>query len=357
MKIKIAMCTADIQYGRKITQYFQVHYYDKFVWNVFTETTYLMDFLKNGDVDLVLLGSELRNQVDFSVLQGKEDRICAYLVDDLDENESANIHQLEKYARGDKIYRDLLELYSLKSNIHFQNAAKVNDKTEIYAFVSPAGGVGTSTIASAVAQNYAKFEKVLYINLETMGASQLVFEEEGKNGFDELIFSIKSRRRALELKLASAVSRDRSGVYFFEVSKNTLDILELSIEDIKELLTAIQQIKEYDKVILDVGNGLGEKEIAAMTYANRIITILDDSESTDKKFERYMGALQTLEQKNKADICSKMFLFYNKVIKNAQLPEQKFQIRVGGSFPKIENGTYDGIIGKIAGMEIVRNVK
>lgn len=357
MKIKIAICTADIPYGRKMTQYFQVHYYDKFIWNIFTEPDYLTKFLESGDVDIVLLGNELKDQVDLASLQRKGERVCAYLVDDLEERETDTIHQVEKYARGDKIYRDLLELYSLKSNIHFQNTAMVNDKTEIYAFVSPAGGVGTSTIASAAAQNYAKFEKVLYINLETIGASQLVFEEEGKKGFDELIFSIKSRRRALELKLASAVSRDRSGVYFFEVSKNALDILELSIQDIKELLTAIQQIREYDKVILDVGNGLGEKEIAAMTYANRIITILDGSESTEKKLERYIGALQTLEQKNRADICSKMILFYNKVMKHVQLPEQKFQIRIGGSFPKIENGTYDGIIGKIAGMEIIRNVK
>ena len=349
MKIRIAMCTADIQYGRKISQYFQVHYYDKFIWNIFTETIYLLDFLRDNDADIVLLGNELKEELDLSVLSGTGDKICAYLVEDLKESE--NEHQLEKYARGDKIYRELLELYSLKSNIHFQNTATVNDKTDIYAFVAPAGGVGT------VAQSSAALENVLYINLETVSACGLVYEETGKKGFDELIFAIKSRRSALELKLASAVSRDNSGVYFFENSQNPMDLMDLSTADIKELFTSIQQIREYDKVIVDVGNALGEKEIAAMTYANRIICIMDDTENVEKKYERYISTLQVVEQKNKVDICSKMVLFYNKVMKHSQLPEQKFQIRVGGSFPKIENGTYDGIIGKIAALEIIRGVK
>ena len=355
MKIRIAMCTADIQYGRKISQYFQVHYYDKFVWNIFTETTYLLEYLKDNEVDIVLLGNELKEEVDLSVLSGVGDRICAYLVEDSEESEKG--HQLEKYSRGDKIYRELLELYSLKSNIHFQNTATVNNKTEIYAFVAPAGGVGTSTIASAVAQSSAALENVLYINLETISSSGLVYEESGKKGFDELIFAIKSRRSALELKLASAVSRDNSGVYFFENSQNPMDLMELNPSDIKELFSSIQQIKEYDKVIVDVGNALGEKEIAAMTYANRIVCILDDTENAEKKCERYISTLQIVEQKNKVDICSKMILFYNKVMKHSQLPEQKFQIRIGGSFPKIENGTYDGIINKIAALEIIRGVK
>lgn len=354
MKIRIAICTTDTQYEKRLTQYFQVHYYDKFIWNVFTQAEYLTEFLQKEETDLILLGEELRGQIDIAVLQEKEDHICAWLVEETQEEEK--IPQLEKYVKGDKLYRDLLELYSKKKTLHFQNTAAVNSKTEICAFVSPAGGVGTSTIACAAAIHATALEKVLYINLETISASELIFAEEGRNGFDELLFAMKSRRKALELKIVSSVSQDKRGVFFFENSKNVLDLLELTTDDIKELLFTIQQTKEYDKVFLDVGNGMGDKEIAAMMYANRIVAVADDREHTQQKLQHYLETLKLAEQRNQADICLKMQLFYNRVLKQTSLPEQIFGLRIGGAFPKIENGTYDGIVSKIASLEMIRKV-
>ena len=136
-----------------------------------------------------------------------------------------------------------------------------------------------------------------------------------------------------------------------------MDIIDLTQEDLKELLTVIQQMKEYDKIILDIGSGLQEKEIAAMTYAGRVVVVMDDSNVSEKKLEKYMAALQAVEKQRKIDICTKMIIFYNKLMKQMQYPRQQRQIRVAGGFPKIENGTYTGIIERLAGMEIIHNVK
>lgn len=354
MKIRIAICTTDTQYEKRLTQYFQVHYYDKFVWNVFTQTEYLKEFLKNEGADIVLVDEEVKSQQETEKWEEKGDFIFAWLVEELKEDEKQE--QILKYAKGDTIYRQLLELYSRKKSIHFQNTAAVSGKTEICAFISPAGGVGTSTIACAAAIHAAALEKVLYLNLETISASALIFAEEGQKGFDELLFAMKSRRKALELKLVGTVRQDKSGVCFFENTKNILDMLELTQGDLKELLSAIEQTKEYDKVFLDVGNGLGEKEVAAMMYANRLNLIVDDSENTRLKLDRYLDTLHLIEEKNQTDIASKIRIFYNKVMKQQTLPEQLADLRVSGAFPKIENGTYEGITGKIAGLEITCKV-
>lgn len=354
MKIRIALCTTDTQYEKRLTQYFQVHYYDKFVWNIFTQTEYLEEFLKSEGADIVLLDEEVKSQPGTEKWKKTGDYIFAWLVEELQEGEKEE--QILKYAKGDAIYRELLELYSKKKTIRFQNTAAVSGKTEICAFISPAGGVGTSTIACAAAIHAAALEKVLYLNLETISASGLVFKEEGQKGFDELLFAMKSRRKALELKLVSTARQDKSGVCFFENTKNILDMLELTEGDLKELLSAIEQTKEYDKVFLDVGNGLGEKEVAAMMYANRLNLIIDDSENTGIKLDRYLDTLHMLEEKNQADITSKIQIFYNKVMKQQTLPEQLSDLRVSGAFPKIENGTYEGITGKIAGLEITCKV-
>lgn len=357
MKIKVAICTTDIPYSERLTNYFQTHYYDKFAWNIFTEESYLLTYLSTNDTDIVLIGREMESIIDKLPGGNDGEKTWAYLVEDIDDEMPSDIHQIKKYSRADKIYRDLLEVYSHKTNIHYKNAALVNNKTEIYAFVSAAGGTGTSTIASAVAENYAKFENVLYINFETIGASHLVFSGNEEKGFDEVIFALKSRRKALALKIASSVSRDKNGVYFFKESRNVLDIMDLTQDDLKELLMVIQEMREYDKIILDVGNGLGEKEIASMIYAGRIVAVMEDSTISEEKLEKYMATLQVIEMQRKVDICTKMIVFYNKIFKQTQLPEQKCQVRVAGGFPKIENGTYDAVVERLAGMEIIHNMK
>lgn len=358
MKIKVAICTTDTQYSERLVHYFQEHYYDKFTWNIFTDITYLLDFCGQKDVDIVLLGEEMAREAEtFSIGAGKNS-VWAYLAADMEAEETGvEVQRIVKYCRADKLYRSLLELYSQKENVHYQSGTIADSKTDIYAFVSAAGGVGTSTIACAMAQSYAKFEKVLYINLENIGAPHLVFAEDDKDGLEEVIFALKSRRRALELKIASSVSRDQSGVYFLGGSRNALDVMELTWNDLRELLTALRQMKEYDKVILDIGTGMGEKEIAAMTCAGRVIVVTGDSEVCRIKFERYISALQSVEEQRKADICSKMLLVYNKVPRTEQLPEQQCQVRVAGCFPRIENGDYSGIVGRIAGMEMIHNMR
>lgn len=362
MKIKVALCTLDIQFSQRVVHYFQSHYYDKFTWNVFTEISFLTDFLKEKDTDIILVDEELQSELEVIPASIKKESVCAYLTEDGEEtlnDGEKNIFKIEKYLRADKLYRELLELYSKKANAHYHKGGLINDKADIYAFVSPAGGVGCSTAACAAAQGFARFEKVLYIELETIGALPIVFdgEEAGGEGLDEVIFALKSRRRVLELKITSSVSRDKSGVFFFKESGNALDVLTLSEGDLKELLTTIGQMKEYDKVILDVGNGLGEKEIAAMTYAGRVVVVADESKVCEKKLSRYVETLRLIEEKKEADICSKMILFYNKVLNQRELLQKQCGIRVAGGLPKIENGTYEGIIGKLSKMEIIYNMK
>lgn len=358
MKIKAAVCTTDILYSERITHYFQAHYYDKFEWNVCTRKAYLKEFLEeHKDAELVLVGREMLDEAELELLKENSGKGWACLTDEIDESLPEEINQLEKYCRADKIYRDLLELYSRQANIHYHNAAITNDKTEIYAFVSAAGGTGTSTVAAAMAHNYARFERVLYINLENIGGSQLVFAEEGKKGMDEIMIALSSRRKALTLKIAGSVSRDKSGVYFFEEGSNALDIMNLTQENIRELLETIRQMREYDKVILDVGNGLGVKELAAMMYASRIVVVTEDTEIAEKKLVKYIETLQMAEMQKQTDICSKMVLFYNKVFRQVQLPQQQCQIRIAGSFPQIENGNYEGIIRRLAQLEVIHNVK
>lgn len=355
MKIRIAICTGDVKYSERLVRYFQSHYYDKFNWNIFSEFSFLTEFLEKNNADIILIGKEMEESVQKNMNE-RNDRLWAYLVEDKEEDVLFSFDKIEKYVQADMIYRQLLELYSHISNAQYHNLTMVNEKTDIYAFISPCGGSGTSTMAYAMAKHFAKYEKVLYLNLEDFGVTDLVYEAED-GGFDEILFALKSRRRILELKLAGNVKKDSSGVYFFTVSRNALDMKEISKSELGELLAGIQKLHEYDKVILDAGNGLGEKEIAAMGYANRNVLIMEDQEIARRKLDKYLRAIETIEEQTKTDMCSKMLILYNKINKTRSLPEQVHKIRVAGGFPRLENGTYVGIINRMAEMELFQKIK
>lgn len=357
MKIKVSVCSDDALYCEKLVNYFNSHYYDKFQWNVYTQSVYLQQIFQSNTADLILIGEEMKSELQNLEEALRESQLWAYLVEEDDYQEEEGRWYLPKYRRADQIYKDLLDLYARKEHVRYENTAIVSGKTTFIAFVSAAGGMGASTIACAAAKAFSQIEKALYINLEDLGSCELSFSGEEKPGLDELVYAIKSRRNTLELKIESSVSRDETGTCYFKECANPMDLQSLLSEDIKELLKAIEAAKTYDKVVIDLGNGLQDREITVMSMANRVVMVTDNSEIAALKLQRYLEFVQTVEEVKKADIISKIQIYFNKTLKNTQLPEHISQIRVGGAFPMIENGNFAGIIDKIAKMELLQNMK
>lgn len=356
MKIRAAICTADTEYSERITSYCRKHYYDKFSWSVFSDVSWLSSFLEQQTADVILIDREMAGWVSSLPVGTKGKAVWLILTED-EETLPEGFFGLQKYISVDRLYRELLGAYAKKENIRLPGAAGGSAKAAVYAFVSASGGAGASTLAAAAAKYFARLGKTLYLNLENTGVVEPAFEGEKRPGMDELIYTLKSRRKALDLTLESAVSRDKSGVYFFELCENPMDFILLTGDDIKELITAAGRTGAYEKVILDIGNGVGEKEIAAMSRAERIVVVLEEDEVSRGKFARYLKALQTIETMKKADICSKMLLAFNKTFRQSRLPEEVFQVRAAGGFPKIENGTYEGIIDRLSSLEVISNLQ
>lgn len=356
MKIKVSVCSEDELYCEKLISYFNSHYYDKFQWDLFTQSAYLQQIFQSNAADLILVGGEMKDELEKMDEASRSGQLWAYLAENDDGQEDGNWY-LEKYRRADQIYRDLLDLYAKKEHTHYRDTSIVSGKTTFIAFVSAGGGIGASTIACAAAKAFSQMEKILYLNLENLGSCGMAFAGESKSGLDELIYAVKSRRNTLGLKIESSVSRDGTGTYYFKECENPLDLQTLLPEDMKELLKEIESLKIYDRVVIDLGNGMQDKEIAVMSMANRIIMVTDHSEISAHKLQRYLRFVQAVEEVRKVDIISKIQIYFNKSLKSMQLPEHISQIRVGGAFPLIKNGDYAGIIDKIAKMELLQNIR
>jgi len=85
--------------------------------------------------------------------------------------------------------------------------------------------------------------------------------------------------------------------------------------------------------------------------------VMDNSEVAEMKMRHYLETLQIIEEQKQMDICSKLLVFMNKIHRNVPLPEQYMRIHVKGGLPQMENGTYLGIIERLADIESLQNIR
>lgn len=352
MKIIISLCTKDEQFRKRLVGYFQTHYFERFIWNEYDDVDMVLNGLNITTPDIVIVDQNEITDEQYKQLTSNEKISLLYLSEE--ESEKENV--IYKYNKGDYTYRQILSVYAQKENInyHFNNSKE--DDTEIFTVVSAMGGAGTTTIAAAIAQYYAKYERVLYINLEDIGITELVFKGDDRP-LDDILFSLKSRRQSLDVKIESAVTRDASGVFFFGAINNPLDIMELKNDELKELLQTIKKSNVYKKIILDVGNNLSARNYIAFEFARKIIMVMEESDIADVKLNKYLQAIQRIENYEKMDISSKLEILLNKGVNNQRTPDTRGGYRVLGTVPQVMNAGYKETVNRISMLEVLDKVR
>ena len=201
-----------------------------------------------------------------------------------------------KFQRVDLIYKQILSIYSENAG-NISGLGMGDDSCRVITFTSPSGGTGSSTMASSCAVHYAKKgRKVLYLNLEQFGSSDLFFDAEGQFDMSDVIFALKSKKANLAIKLESCVKQDISGVYFYSQTKNPLDMLELNMEEKTRLISEIKLSGVYDIIIVDADFGVDSDNLKFLKLAEYVVWTGDGSEISNTKISRAYNALSVKEQ-------------------------------------------------------------
>lgn len=309
MKIKLAILESDKNYLMRIMSTFTMKYPEKFEIYSFTDSATALEILNSERID-VLLASDV-----FEIDAIKLPNRCAfaYLVDSAGINLLNNQKAICKFQKVDLIYKQILNVYSEKAS-QIVGSRGAGDKGQVIAFCSASGGVGSSTMAAACAAHFAaKQKKVLYLNLEKFGSSDVFFSGEGVYDMSDVIYALESKKTNLPMKLESCVKQDSSGVYFYSQTKIALDMLEMTTENIIQLISELQSLDEYDYLILDVDFSVDKDTRAILRKAQAIVLVCDGSQISNVKIERAYTALMTMEQNVDAPLVNRMSLIYNKV--------------------------------------------
>ncbi len=307
MKIRLAIIDSDENYVKRLVSNFQINYAEKIEPYFFSTYELFLNFYRNNRVHVILADENLPVEQE----QIPQDISFAWLVSDNAVERLEGYPAVGKFQKAELLYKEVLSLYAdVESRMVFRRGKK----GKCIVFVSPQGGVGTSTVAAAYALHTARQGyKSLYLSLDVFNKSELYFHGDGNLGFSDVIYALKTKKSNLALKLESISKKDGRGVLYFDSCKNAGDMLEVKPEDIDLLFPALNSMESVEYLVVDLPLEFSDVcNVVLEKYADIIVILNDGSTAGEVKFKQAMEILLGPE-KQKENLKMKLRLLYNKL--------------------------------------------
>ena len=348
MKIKLAILEKDQSYLNRIVSVFSTKYADKLEIYSFTDQQVAMSTLDDARVDVLVASDAFL--IDVKALPSR----CgfAYFVDSADIDTENEQRAICKFQKADLIYKQILSIYSEKAS-SISGLKLGDDSARIIMFASPSGGAGSSTAAAACAVHFARQgKKVLYLNFEPFGSSDLFFKAEGQFDMSDIVFALKSKKANLSLKLESCVKQTEDGVFFYSQSKIALDMHELSNDDIARLINEVKLTGSYEYIVVDMPFKMDREMFKIYKMGHALVWTGDGTEISNMKIFRAFTALSTMEAKAESPLTNRLALIYNKFSSKSSKAVDGIEIKNAGGAPRYEHASTEQVIKQLSPMEM-----
>lgn len=350
MKIKLAIIDKNIEYVEKITSKLLYEYSDNLELYSITEVDALREVIDREKIDIVLVS----NEFDINLLSIPKKCVSVYLVDKDGIEYFNEKRAICRYQKIEILYKQILNIYSDFIGNVLQKVTD-NNNTRVVLFSSPSGGVGTSSVAVSYAIRLSKKgKKVLYINLEEFGTTDIFFESENKFSMTDIIYSVTSGSN-LFMKLESCLNQDENGVYFFSVVKVALHMQELSNNDIVRILKECKKFK-FDVIILDMNFTLDKKRISLYEYIDSWVWVSDGTEISNRKAQKAYNSVVILEQELKKLLLNKISIIYNRFSNKGAKSVGDLKVNIAGGINKVVANSAREIINYLSEQDCLDNI-
>lgn len=347
-KLRLVIGDRDEKYIKRLSDYITFHYGEKIEIYSFTELGLLEAFLQKNQVNSVLVGKSflrIRETI-------PQKTVFVYLSEGIETENHENMHTLLKYQSVDALVKEIMSLCSEQISGLF-SGKRPGERGRVILFESPAGGVGTTTIAASCAIYFARQgKKVLYVNLESFGGTEDIFSCEGRFDFGDVIYALMSRKANLSLKLESVVKQDISGVCFIEPCRKPMDLRSLKAEDAVTLFETLSGDGIYDYIIVDRNSGLESLDDTLRGLADEIILVTNGYAAENRKLQKFYQTICIYEEKENAAISGKMKILYNEFSNQMSQKLEGEQPAVLGGFPRFERMTQKRIVEQLAAKDV-----
>ena len=353
MRIKLAILEKDVSYLNRIVAVFNQKYSNKIQVYSFTNIEAVYKVLKETKIDVLLVS----DYYSFDVSRIPIRCGFAYFIESNDIDTLNNKRTVCKYQKIDLIYKQILSIYS-ENTENITGIKLTDDNCKVIAFCSPCGGSGVTSVAAGTALRFAAIgKKTLYLNLEKFGSSDILFSSEGQFDFSDIIFALKSKKTNLSIKLVSCVKRDSRGVFFYSSTKQALDMLELTEDEISRLISELQITGSYDYIIVDIDFNMSEGFVKLLEIFHSIVIIGTGSEISNCKIFRLYSSLVIKENMDNSQLLNRVGLLYNKFSNKTSKTISGIDIKNIGGIPRFDHATDIQVVEQISKIAALDNIE
>ena len=239
---------------------------------------------------------------------------------------------VHRYQPADELLYAVRRIY-LEQN-RYETASRGAGECRTALFLSPAGGVGTSTLALSMAIHAAQTgSRVIFLDLtQFSGLGSMIRPVE--QSLSEVIFSLKMKKN-LQLRLSEQLREDVSGFRYFGITERLQDMSELTPEDIRLLVSTLKESGLCDLLVIDADCRLDAACTVLKRSADQIYLVTNGREPSDQKLSRYVSAMQQDEQ----DLLDRCSLVYNGVDGRTRAEAQIPMLKELGRFPRVREAS------------------
>jgi len=315
-QIRLVIADKDILYLERLSSYLQNNKVCGFSLELFTDEGKLIEWLNSGkNADLLVISASLYNE-----LTEKPANKNILLLRDCAESLVPNwIDSINKYSPADLIMKEILSLCAecIPRDINDENR---NGRINLFLYADG------SDVLNPLAQRFAyinalKDKKVFYLNLDEFPNTDSYFNSNNTMGLSEMLYYVKSQKENLSMKAEVCTSCDvQTGIYFMKGHNNPEDLKNISEEELKALIKAVQRSMPYDEMIISRAFLVDHITISLLNMADRIfISALNYQPSIDR-LEKIGKLINGIENNKGYHLQDKLTFCINLIIDN-NLPE------------------------------------
>ena len=319
MKLVIALYTDDTTYNERLSQYAERYMADEFL---------VVNREEASGAHILLISEEQFRKEEAA---GGPFRIVLSNVDGVDRIDGTPA--VYRYQAADSILQTARRIF-LEQN-RYESTGNQGGKFCCTAlFLSPAGGVGTSTMAMSMAIHAAQAGmRVVLLDLtQFSGLGAMIRPVE--QGLSEVLFALKMKKN-LRLNLSELLKEDISGFRYFGITERLQDMSEITADDIRLLVRTLKEGDFCDLLVIDADCRLDNACDELINASDRIFLVSDGRETSNLKTLRYAVMLR----QERKEILDRVLLLNNgsagRDVEKAQLS----WIRELGSFPTIREAS------------------
>lgn len=238
---------------------------------------------------------------------------------------------IHKYQSIQSIVRQLLLVKLEDKAVSFQHHS-----TELYTFFSSSSGTGKTTVALNLARIIGKERKVLYINLEKLSCVDLFLQPTENNEFALLVYYLQIKPKDWEHKLSSLIHHsDQLNCDYIMPAERSIDLQELSPEDVEAFITVVLKQQVYDYIILDLSSEIQSLQLKVLKLSHRILWLLTDDIFSLHRTKRIWKEIEQQHSEERTELESKVHYIMNRYTGSTLNDYMQEGIQIDGYLPYI----------------------